>query len=302
MARRTSVIGLAVNSDAVCLVQFVPERRQVANIGIEPVEGHGEELWQSISASLKGLVLTAKLRGESIVACLPGEHAVIRKLCVDRSESDVEGALGWEFSQHVIGSRNEYVFDFEKLSQSPAAEVNQYLVVGYRGEAVQRLVDLLRSSKLSPLIVDLDLFALVNVYQANYDESATTPTVLVLADDTASKCVLTAGGTFVDYEAVSHEADVQDPKKYAALVEDAIGRLLACAPIPIVRASIPVFLSGTLFARSKYGEQVKKAIRNAALLYPFRRVKCGKGIPGEALRKYSPQLAVAVGLALRGAE
>jgi len=301
MARRTdSIAGLAFSSDAVSVAQYIPAEREVANIGIQPVDEHAADLWESAAPGLKQLVSATKLAGGNVVCSLPGEHAIIRTLCLDNDEPDVAEALEWEFCQHVIGSRDEFVFDFEKLAAVPTAGVEQYLVVGYRTETVERAARILRLSKLNPIIVDLDIFALINVYEANYADLAAAPAICVLADEAVSKCVLTAGGTFVDMEIVNHGAASQNAGTWAAAVENGIAKLLACSASAPRRDALPVLLSGDLFSQPDFAGEATKAVKNAEILYPFRTIKCGAGMSDQDLRKYSPQLAVAVGLALRG--
>ncbi|MBD3391204.1 MAG: hypothetical protein GF418_04040 [Chitinivibrionales bacterium] len=299
--RRNSISGLALSRDAVCLAQFLPEERLVANVSIQPVEEPGGDILDAAAGGLKDLVRAAKLGGESIVCSLPGEYAVIRKIPLDSDEPNIGEALEWEFSQQIIGSRDEYVFDFEKLAGTSQQGQDQFLVVGYRSEAVDRMSHLLRSNKLNPLIVDLDIFALINVFEANYDE-ASVPAALVIAGEKVSKCVLSAQGAFLDMETVAHEAEMQSPQSYGTLIEQGLGKLLACNPGVALRESLPVYFTGSLLAERDYADEVTKAVPKAELLYPFRKLDCGAGMPEEELRKYSPQLAVAVGLALRGAD
>ncbi len=304
MAQRTNTVtGIAFNKDAICLAQFAPEERLVANISIQPIEEPGDNMWELAGTPLKELVRTVKLAGENVISSLPGEYAVIRTLCLDQDEPNVEEALEWEFSQHIIGSRDEYIFDFERLASGPQEGMGRFLAVGYRSEAVDRLARLLRSNRLNPIVVDLDIFALVNVHEANYGEAGTAPALLVLADERLSKCVLAAGGSFVDLETFDHAVlEDRSSQAYAAAVENAAAKLLACNPGAASRETLPVLLTGGFFSQAEFADEVIQGIRNAEVLYPFRKIGCGTGMAEEELRKYSPQLAVAVGLALRGIE
>lgn len=303
MARNfESVSGISFATDAICVAQYIPEQRQIAKFSIQHIDEQAPDLWESAAPGLKQLVRAVKLAGENVVSSLPAEYAIIRKLCLDNDEPNLDDAMEWEFSQHIIGSRDEFVFDFEKMAFVPKAGLEQYLVVGYRNELVEKISRILRTNKLNPLIIDLDIFALINVYEANYSESVKSPTVLVLADESLSKCVLTVDGHYVDMESVNHKQQAQNPESYASVVENAIAKLDLCNPGMIQRESLPVLYSGTLFSQSEFAEEVKKGIRNADMLLPFRTIACGMGIADDDLKKYAPQVAVAVGLALRGSE
>jgi Tfp pilus assembly PilM family ATPase len=300
--QRDTITGLTFAPDAVCLAQMVPDNQLIANIGIQPVDERVGSLWDYSVPSLKQLVRAIKLNGENVICSMPGEFAVIRKLSLDADETNIEETLEWEFSQHVIGAREEFVIDYEKLAAVSGTGLEQYLVVGYRKEIVEKAARLMRTNKLNPMVIDLDVFALINVYEANYGEFAGQPALCVLSDDTMTKCVLTSGGTFLDIEVLPHNDEAHSSSGFSAMIENAAARIIACNREPVVREKLPVMLSGSLFTNLEFADEVIKTVRNADILYPFRTIKCGTGMSEEQLKKYSPQLAVAVGLALRGVE
>jgi Tfp pilus assembly PilM family ATPase len=300
--KNESITGMAVTADAICLARLITEDRQIANISIQPVEERTGNIWESAEAGLKQLVGAIKLRNENVVCSLPGEHAIIRKFIVDNDEPDLKETLEWEFSRHIIGQSDEFSVDFEEIPSAAGNTHRQFLMAGYRIEAIESLRNLTKSGKLNPVIFDLDVFAIINAYEANYRDTSLNPAVCIIADYAVSKLVLTIDGRFIDMEIVNSPKDAHNPDSYYMQIEQGISQLLASNPGICVRDSVAVMLSGPLFSMSEFAENIKKSVKNAEILYPFRTVKCGAGMAEEQLRKYSPHLAVAVGLALRGGE
>jgi Tfp pilus assembly PilM family ATPase len=301
MARKKlSITGLAVNKDSICMAQFVPEEEIVTNVGIQLVDALDDDFWEAAASGLKELGHTVKLAGANVVSALPGEHSVIRKIFIDAEEEDSDEALEWELNQQIIGAREEYVFDFEKCASSSKKGMQQYLAVGYRAESVDDLNRVLRSSRLNPLIIDLDIFALINVYDANYSERKLLPAILVLSEESQTKCILALNGTFMDFETISHESGLPDVDNYTAALNSTIENMLACNPDVKQRELLKVYLAGSMFTDTTYAGQLQKAVKNSEMLEPFRKVVCETELGEKDLKRHSPQLAVAVGLALRG--
>jgi Tfp pilus assembly PilM family ATPase len=298
-----SITGMSVTADAICMARMLIDERQIGNISIQPVDERSGDIWESAAPALKQLVRAAKLGGENVVCSLPGEFAVIRRFSIEAEEPDAEAALEWEFCQNILGPRDEFTADYEEITPSPEPGRRSYLMAGYRSEAVESIKQLAKSARLNPAVLDLDVFAIINVYEANYREGGKIkPAMCVLADYAMSKCILTADGRYVDMEIIRHSGESQSADTYASMLEKALARLIACNPGFVPRTETVIMLSGSLFSQSEFTEQVKSFVPGAETLYPFRTVKCGTGMPEEQLRKYSPYLAVAVGLALRGGE
>jgi Tfp pilus assembly PilM family ATPase len=303
MARKNETVsGIAFSADAVCLVQYAPDENQVSNFHIHLNEERKTTLWETSAAGIRKLAQALKLSGENVICSIPGEYAIIRRFLLDSNEPDVHEALEWEFSQHIISSRDQYVFAYEKAASPQPGGGEQYFVVGYRNEIVDKINHILKSNRLVPTIIDLDIFALINVYEANYGDGTAPAALCVLADDTVTKIVLTDIGAFRDLEVVAHTEDMISPASYSVAVEKAAAKILSCAGGKYKRESLPVYLSGPLFSHQEFADGVKSTVRNAEMLYPFRKIRCANGMAEEELRKYTPQLAVAVGCALRGGE
>jgi Tfp pilus assembly PilM family ATPase len=275
----------------------------VTNISIQPLDTGEGDYQAAVKEGLSALSSSLRLGGADVVTSLPAEFSITKKIALDRDEADVRGALEWELGQHVIGAMEEYVFDFQRCTHQEHPERQEYLAVGYRSSSVDRITALLRTHKLHPLIVDLDLFALINIHEINYGDMASEPTQILCADQDKAKLVLTRGGDFFDAELVEYDTNELSAQSFCATVGDATSRLQACNEGFVSGSdSLRTYITGPLFTDAAFAGEVLEGLNNAETLHPFRKITCSAGMSEEDLGTYSPQLAVAVGLAMRGAD
>jgi Tfp pilus assembly PilM family ATPase len=193
-----------------------------------------------------------------------------------------------------------YAFDFQQLSRNVTDGYNDYLVAAYRQEAVQRCSEMLRAARLQPVIVDLDLFALVNAFEFNYHDATSKPAIIALGDSDRIILTLTQNGNFIDFEVVTNDAGFQDAGVCAKAMIAGIDVLHGANASVWGGVRPDVWLAGSLFTQADLVNGIKNGMERTELFNPFSSVTCRAEIAEEDIKRFSPQLAVAVGLAVRG--
>jgi Tfp pilus assembly PilM family ATPase len=296
-SHKDSICGIEIGKNLITVAQYSPAENAIGSIVVkpfdEPAPGDDDTVLRN---ELKALVTDVELKKQKIVLSLPSEFAIIKKLSIDNSEQDVAQAILWELSQHIIGSIEEYSFDFEPLKLGAPGGGQQYLAVAYRTSSIRRFTSLLKANKLSPFIVDLDCFALVNAFEANYPEALSSPSIIIQGTEKKSKIILTGNGTLIDYDVVPHEPGLVSYDDYAALLGEYLIRL--CAHLS---GQIPeIYCTGALFLQNECIDSLARKFGKAELLNPFKEVECLALREKNNVTEFAAQLAVAVGLALRG--
>lgn len=291
--------GLDINRTNICYTRCLPDSKLIANVCIQPLEVTTENYWESVHSSFNDFLKDFKIPGENIVSSLPGEYAILKKIILDKEETAVDESIEWELSQQIVGSIDEYVYDYQRLADTPEGDFQRFLVVGYRNAAIERISKLLKSNKLNPIIIDLDIFALINVYEINYEDRKDVPALIIFSDPYKTKLILTAQGNFIDIEIFEHAEQAQSSDGYVHVLDETMKRLLHYnAKVPKLN-NTKAYITGSYFSRAENTETVLKKIENVELLYPFRRITCSAGLDEEKLKEFAPLLAVSVGLALR---
>jgi len=281
----------------ITIAQYSPQENAVGSIVIKPLSHSPQREYDvELREEFKQLIADIEFKQQRIVMSLPAEFAVVKKITLDADEEDARDAIIWEMSQHIIGSIEEYSVDFEPIKQSSADPVQHYLAVAYRSASVQKLTALLKINKLHPCIIDLDMFAMINVFEVNYGEKLSLPAILALGGEEKSIVIMTQGGLLIDYDVFAYDQTSMSPDEYAARLNEYCSRLCG-AP----GGAVPeLYCAGAIFSHPEYMDSVAGKFKTAQLLDPFRKIIC-RAAKGESdMTSFAPQLSVAVGLALRG--
>jgi Tfp pilus assembly PilM family ATPase len=294
MAQRGDCVsGIDITRESISIAQYSASENTVVNASVipNPLEDAdpSADIFSLLRAKFKKVAAQIRCKGQAAAIAVPSNQAVVKKFTLDANENDVRGALEWELGQHLVGTLDEYAFDFEPMARSEG--VAQYLAVAYRNSSVRKLVSLVQAGGLSPLVVDLDMFALVDVFEANYAEVVSAPCVIIHGGSESSKLVLTRDGAFYGFDVVEQSRELASPDAYALQMLDTIERSF--------QGRLPVYLTGPLFSDSDFTESVCSRMGGAQVLDPFRAIRSTADIPEPDLRKCIPYLAVVVGLALR---
>lgn len=303
MASQSNVIsGIDIESTYICYAQCLTEDRVIANVTVQPIEDDSGSYWDDVDASLNKFIPDLKIQGEQVVLSLPGEYAIIKKVFVENDETDIKEVIEWELGQQIIGTLEDmYVYDYEPLKHEVDEETTPYLVVGYKETAIQQTNKLLRSKKLNPVIIDLDIFALINVFEANYGEKVLEPAVIIFADTKKTKLILTTKGSFIDVEVFEHANEDQTFEEYNIVLIENLKKFLSYNTDIVGSGEIQSYMTGASFMQQEMVDIVTGSLSGSEILNPFKEISCS-GVDNEKLKKFLPMLSVSVGLALRNIE
>ncbi|MBN1982089.1 MAG: pilus assembly protein PilM [Chitinivibrionales bacterium] len=308
MAKHKCIIsGIDINRSNICYAQFLIDERRIANIGIQPLDKDIRDFSVAVKEGLDTLSRKFVLPKEHIVISLPAEYAIIKKIILDTTETDLNSTVRWELSQQILSPLDEFSFDFQPVTTNSTAATNQYqsfLVVAYRNSSIAAFTKPLKARKVTPAIIDLDIFALINVYEANYSQQLQEPAFILYSEGDQSKIILTCSGGFVDYEVVEHGKNISSIDEYAQYVKEALRRLQRCNSSYGPFNSVKIYFCGSFFSPPETIEAIKKQMEphHAEILQPFRGIGCSPEMNQQQLSEYALHLAVSVGLALRGSK
>lgn len=295
------ISGLDIQSDYMSLAGYDEKSNTVVFIAIQPINSEGKD--SSIKTAKTELGLLKKQFGFPdtfhVNCSVVADYAIVKKVLVPSSEKDIEGSIKWDFSHHVLDPIEGYLFDYVSLDKK-TEEIEEYLLVAYKREYVENLLSILKSNKILPQLIDVDIFALINVFEVNYPELHNTFSVLVHGERTRAKIVFTYGGRYVNFECFDYSPEIE-VKDFCNLLRGNIEKLSIASSISGIE-NLPILGAGGVFTAEDFVEGVKSNFTNFTLLNPIKKIGCHVGVEKEQLFSYIPQLSVAIGLALRGKE
>jgi len=183
-----NVVGLDIGTNSVKLVELDRTKNtfRLKNIGIAKlprdtiVNGtiiHAELLEQTI----KTLFSEYKIKNKNVAISISGHPVIIKKITTDlMPEDELENTLPFEAEQYIPFSLDEVNLDFQILGPCEDKEnkMNVMLVAAKRA-MISDYVSVLQSAGLKAVIVDIDVFALENMFISNYTPEQNITVALV---------------------------------------------------------------------------------------------------------------------------
>jgi type IV pilus assembly protein PilM len=171
-----NLVGVDIGTSAVKVIQVRESGKGVhlMKYGIEPlppqsiVDGHVMNRGAVVDALVK-VFRDLKISQREVAVSISGNSVIIKKLNLPLMKRDeLEEQIQWEAEQHIPYEISEVEIDYNILWQNPEVGQMDVLLVAAKKEEIQDLVEVVRQARLRPVVVDIDSFALQNVYEVNY--------------------------------------------------------------------------------------------------------------------------------------
>ena len=287
--------------------------------------------------SLKEMVKKAAIKTKDAVISISGHSSVIIKRISlpEMSEEDLSESIKFEAEQYVPFDIEDVNLDFQIIGPKEEPGQMDVILVAVKKDIINEYITVVKEAGLNPIVVDIDSFALENMYGVNYEiEAEKNVALLNIGASTINLSILKNGisvftrdsslGSNIHTEALQREFNLTyenaerlkrgEPvenvaaEDAAAVIETASEEIIG----EIVR-SFDYFRSTTL--HEEIGEVVlsggcaliknfagmisEKAGIETRVAEPFRNIKIPKRFDTAYIQEMAPIMAVAVGLALR---
>ena len=133
-----------------------------------------------VAEAVRSVVEAADLSRDEVVAAVGGHDVIIKKIQMDRmEESEARELIRWEAHQHVPFDMESVQLDFQVLDPDGDDPQMSVLLVAAKRELIENRMTLLSDAGLSPVIIDVDAFALHNAFEQSYPDSMAGMVALV---------------------------------------------------------------------------------------------------------------------------
>lgn len=287
--------------------------------------------------SIKEIVKKAGIKTKDAVISISGHSSVIIKRISlpEMSEEELSESIRFEAEQYVPFDIQDVNLDFQILGPKDEPGQMDVVLVAVKKDIINEYTSVVREAGLNPIIVDVDLFALENMYGINYEiEPDKNVALLNIGASTMNIGILKGGisvftrdsslGSNLHTEALQREYHISyenaerlkrgeplenvSPDDAATVVESASEEILS----EIVRtfdyyrsATIhedinEVMISGGCALIPNFARMVAERTGiETRVTDPFRNIRIPKKFEQSRISDIAPMLAVAVGLALR---
>ena len=187
--KKNQLVGLDIGSSSIKLAEIDDSKKgmYLKNFGIiglpqdAIVEGSIKEM-EIVASAIKNLYKNLKVKNKNVVTSISGYSVIVKKISIKkRKESELETTIQEEAEQYIPFDINDVNLDYEILADQDdgSAGMNKgeeggdkddagmmdVMLVAAKKDIVEDYVSLLQLTGLTPVILDVDAFALQNAFE-----------------------------------------------------------------------------------------------------------------------------------------
>jgi len=291
---------------------------------------------EAVAESIRQLIKSYNIKEQNVAISIGGFSVIVKMISVQTmAEEQLQETIHFEAEQYIPFDINDVNLDFQILGENETNpnQMNVFLVAAKK-EMVNDYINLVNIANLNPVIIDIEAFALQNVFEVNYDVQNEN---LALIDIGASKTSLNIlkGNSSVFMRDVSlgcrqinqkvmslldcsfeeaeqlkqgDQTDKMTPEQLQEIITTVVSDW--CAEI---RRALDFFYSTypddqiKRIILSGGGANIKEfrellAMETSAeveTINPFAKISAGGSFDSSYIEKIAPQSAICMGLALR---
>ena len=344
-SRSKSLVGLDIGSSAVKVVELKELGKgkgyQLQNVAVEPlspeaiVDGAIMDAGLVIEAIQKALT-ARKVKGADVAIALSGHSVIIKKISIPAtSEEELAEVIPWEAEQYIPFDVEDVNLAYQVLKGGGGDGNMDVLLVAAKKDKIHDYTSVVTQAGRNPVLVDVDVFALQNCYEMNYDPDPGEGLALVNVGASTTNVAVLKGSTSIFWRDISvggnHYNDALRKELNVTFEqaeslkrgESADG--IDTSRVPAILSAVNDFIGGEVqktldfFKNTTPGESITRMVLAGGAskvpnlteslagrfgvpvepLNPFQRVTPAKGISPDTLDEVSASVSVAVGLACR---
>jgi type IV pilus assembly protein PilM len=304
------------------------------------VDGQIMEL-NSVANAIATIFNEHKIKTTKVAAGVNGHSVIVKNIVLPQMTADeLEESFSWHAEEHIPFDISDVNLDYHVMDKS--ADAIHVLMAACKRDNVANLKQTIQLAGKQPAVIDVDAFALQNCYELNYDPQpreivallnigASTTNINVLSgvrsvftrDATFGGNQYTSllqkelGLTFEQAEQVKRGMPIPEGIEQREIepILDTVSDILALEiqkTMDFYRATVEdgesavgkILISGGGSKLKGLVEFLSKRFDMPVELFdPFRKIKVdSRGFDPEYMREIVPEMAIAVGLALRGVD
>ncbi len=343
--KKNHLVGLDIGSSLVKLAELKETKKGLVlkNFGVAQLprdaimEGHIEDV-EGVAGIIRNLFKTHGVKDKNVAIATGGYSVVIKTINVPTaSDQALQDSIRFEAEQYIPYDIGEVNIDYQLLGTSEfSTDQINVLLVAVKKDLVAEYIDLINQAGLNPCIIDVDTFALQNIYEntVNTQDEKVTMLVDVGASKTSLNILLgtsslmmrdNSSGIIQLQDEIVQETGCKPEEVDQILSGEAESSLSGdqikdifqqviknwCAEIQSVVNAYQskssegdveqVFLSGGgAFVKGFIQELASEMTADISILNPFKGLIIDeKRFPADVLSRMAPLAPIALGLALR---
>ena len=336
------VIGLDIGSNSVKLAELNETKKgfRLKNVGevlLQPQSIVNKVIVkpEPVIEAVGTLVDELRIKTKDVAISISGHSVIIKKVSVPvMTEKELREAIPWELEQYIPQSIEDVNYDFQILpGETPEGNMD-VIIVAAKKDTTNEYLDIVSEVGLNPIVVDVDVFALENMYELNYSETegvlalinvgASITNINILKDGVSifTRDITTGGIQLTEWIQREFDVGYQEAEKmkysmgkgetppeleslsseFNDLICGEINRTLEFFSSTLSKDRVQkIMLSGGSSKVPNIADVLtSKTESNVDIINPFKNIEYSSGdFDPDYIQDIAPKMSVATGLALR---
>ena len=177
LGKKKSVAGLDVGSSSVKMVELEGKANNLnlVSFGFENlpsdtiIDGQIMEL-NVVSDVIQSVCNTHQMNADKVVTGVSGHSVIIKNIVLPpMSREELEESIDWHAEEHITYDLADVSLDYHVTAETP--EATHVLIAACKRERIDNIKQAIQLSGRTPVVIDVDTFALQNCYEVNYQPS-----------------------------------------------------------------------------------------------------------------------------------
>lgn len=188
LVKPKNLVGLDIGSHSVKIVELKHHKKRfelktfgVAQLPPEAIVD-GVIMDSSVVAeSIRNLYANLKIKNKNVATSVAGHSLIIKKIQLPlMTEDELEEQIQWEAEQYIPFEIDEVNIDFQILGPLPGEDAQmEVLLVAVKKDIINDYTAVIAEAGLTVLAVDVDAFAIENLFEVGYPDMLDKPVVLI---------------------------------------------------------------------------------------------------------------------------
>lgn len=175
--RSKPLLGLDIGSSSVKAAELkkAGSGYELASLGIEAlgpdtvVDGAIMDS-NAVSFAVNSIVEGNKIKTKHVATAVAGHSVIVKRVAIPASsEAELASSISLEAQQHIPFEIDDVNLSYQIMGVGPTGNDMDVMLVAVKREKISNHTRVLTQSGMTPRVVDIDAFALQNVFEVNYD-------------------------------------------------------------------------------------------------------------------------------------
>ncbi|MGH7965667.1 MAG: type IV pilus assembly protein PilM [Candidatus Binatia bacterium] len=153
----------------------------IAQLPVNAIQGNVVQDTKSVTRVIQNLKEEHRVKATAVIASVPSPMVIVKRATFPaQNPRELEETILFEAANFIPESLENVNLDYQVLNKNPGTNSVEVLLVAVRKNVVNSYVAAISAAGLVPVVVDVDYFALENMFEVNYPLTSDEETIALI--------------------------------------------------------------------------------------------------------------------------